>query len=95
MNTDRAAGQRQYERAIHEVRAAVRKVLQARGTLVNEDPDNRGPLVGRVDSRTVYVTLTSIEPTRTGVRVQARARGGGADTELAADIEKQIALNLR
>jgi hypothetical protein len=89
---DRLAGQ--YERSLDQVQVAARKVLQYNGTLTSEDIVNR-ILVGKVDTRTVYVKLVEIEPNLTQVTVQARTKGGSGDIELAAEIEKQIALNLR
>lgn len=89
---DKISGQ--YERPIDQVQTAARSVLQFNGALVSDDIVNR-VLVGKVDTRTVYVRLTEIEPSLTGVTVQARSKSGGADIDLAAEIEKQIALNLR
>jgi hypothetical protein len=89
---DRIGGQ--YERSIDQVQVAARKVLQFNGTLTADDIVNR-VLVGKVDTRTVYVRLTELEPNLTAVLVQARTKGGGADVDLAAEIDKQIAINLR
>jgi hypothetical protein len=84
----------QYERTIEQVQTAARNVLQYNGQIVSDDIVNR-VLVGRINTRTVYVQLSELEPTVTGVTVQARTKGGGADIDLAAEVEKQIALNLR
>ena len=89
---DKMAGQ--YERSIDQVQAAARKVLQYNGTVISDDIINR-VMVGKVDTRTVYVKLTELEPNLTGVTVQARTKGGGADIDLAAEVDKQIALQLR
>lgn len=89
---DRIGGQ--YERSIDQVQVAARKVLQFNGTLTSDDIVNR-VLVGKIDTRTVYVRLTELEPNLTAVLVQARTKGGGADVDLAAEIDKQIAINLR
>lgn len=89
---DRMGGQ--YERPVDQVQAAARKVLQFNGTIVSDDIVNR-VLVGKVDTRTVYVKLTELEPALTSVTVQARNKSGGADVDLAAEIDKQIALNLK
>jgi len=89
---DKIAGQ--YERSIDQVQAGAREVLKFNGTIVSDDIVNR-VLVGKVDTRTVYVKLTELEPTLTQVLVQARTKGGGADIDLAAEIDKQIALQLR
>lgn len=89
---DRIGGQ--YERNLDQVQAAARKVLSYNGQLASDDIINR-VLVGKVDTRTVYVKLSELEPNLTGVTVQARTKGGGVDIDLAAEIEKQIALQLR
>lgn len=83
-----------YERSVEQVQNAARRVLQYNGTLVSDDIIN-AVLIGKVDTRTVYVRLTELEPNITDVTVQVRTKGGGADVDLAAEIEKQIALNLR
>lgn len=88
---DKMSGQ--YERPIEQVQAAARKVLQFNGTIVSDDIINR-VIVGKVDTRTVYVKLVELEPSLTSVTVQARNKGGSADVDLAAEIDKQIALNL-
>ncbi len=89
---DKISGQ--YERTADQVHAAARKVLEYNGQIVSDDVVSR-VLVAKVDTRTVYVGLTEVEPSVTGVTVQARRKGGAADIDLAAEIEKQIALNLR
>ena len=83
-----------YERNVDEVQAAARKVLQFNGTILSDDVVNR-LLSAKIDTRNVYVKLVELEPTVTQVTVQARTKGGGADVDLAAEIEKQIALNLK
>ncbi|MCC6235208.1 MAG: hypothetical protein IT580_21370 [Verrucomicrobiales bacterium] len=84
----------QYERTLDQVQTATRKVLQFNGTLVSDDVIGR-VLVGKVDTRTVYVKLIEVEPNLTAVTVQVRTRGGLSDLDLAAEIDKQIALNLK
>ena len=73
----------QYERSLDQVQAAARKVLQYNGQLASDDIVNR-VLVGKIDTRTVYVRLTELEPAVTAVTVQARRKGGGADGAPAA-----------
>jgi len=89
---DKIAGQ--YERTVEQVQTAARKVLQFNGTVTSDDIINR-VLSGKIDTRSVYVKLTEVEPNLTGVTVQARKKNGTADIDLAAEIEKQIALQLR
>jgi hypothetical protein len=83
----------QYERSLNQVQAAARKVIQYNGQLVSDDVVNH-VLIGKIETRTVYVQLTELEPSLTGVTVQARTKGGAPDVDLAAEIDKQIALNL-
>lgn len=84
----------QYERPIAQVQEAARKVLTFNGTIIADDIINR-VIVGKVDTRTVYVRMVEMEPAITAVTVQARNKNGTADVDLAAEIDKQIALNLR
>ena len=49
---------------------------------------------GKVNQRTVYVRVEQIDPKITGVAVQTRTQGGVSDIDLAAQIDKQIALEL-
>ena len=49
---------------------------------------------GHVNESRVWVSVTQIEPRITSVAVQTRTKGGGSDIDLAASIDKQIALKL-
>jgi hypothetical protein len=86
--------QGRYERSIAKVQPAARKVLEFNGQLLSEDVVTH-VLVGKVDTRNVWVKLEELEPTVTRVVVQARTKSGNSDIDLAAEIEKQIALNLQ
>lgn len=83
-----------YERPVETVFAAARKVLEFNGTLRSEDTINR-TLEAKVDTRSVWVQVEEFEPNLTRVIVQARTKGGRGDVDLAAEIEKQIALQLK
>jgi hypothetical protein len=82
-----------YERPTDQVYAAAKEVLKRNGTLEGENTITQ-VVWAKVDTRTVYVKVAEVEPKITGVTVQARSKGGGADVDLASEIDKQIALQL-
>lgn len=49
---------------------------------------------GKVDERTVWVRVEQLDPKTTDVTTQTRTAGGVPDIDLAAQIDKQIALKL-
>ena len=51
-------------------------------------------LAQEIDTRTVQVQMKENDPGVTRVVVLARTKNGGSDVELAAEIDKQIALQL-
>lgn len=83
-----------YERPVAQIFDAAKEVLKYNGTLVGENTINN-TLEAKVDTRTVWVAVDEIGPKISRVRVQARKKGGGADVDLAAEIDKQIALKLK
>lgn len=83
-----------YERSVKQVTDAAREALKANGTLISEDVVNN-TLTAKVDTRTVYVKINELDPKVTQVITQVRTKGGGSDVDLAAEIDKQIALNLQ
>jgi len=94
---DRVEGR--YERPADQVYAAAIQVIKFNGTLVNENTMHGTNLVrvaeGKVNQRSVWVQVEPIDPKVTWVVVQTRTPGGGKDIDLAHEIEKQIALQLR
>jgi hypothetical protein len=86
--------QSSYERPLNEVMKAARETISFNGTLTSEDVLNK-VLTGKVDTRTVYVKLDDSEPKLTKVTVQVRTKARGSDIDLAAELDKQIALRLR
>jgi hypothetical protein len=83
-----------YERSVPQLLAAAKAVLARNGTLASHDILNN-VITARVDTRTVWVKVTEIDPRGvSGVIVQARTKGGAADVDLASEIDKQIALQL-
>jgi hypothetical protein len=82
-----------YQRPVATIYAAARQVLELNGTITGE---NRviNSLEAKVDNRTVIVRVDEVEPGVSRVIVSARKKAGGADLDLASEIEKQIALKL-
>ncbi|HLP76076.1 MAG TPA: DUF3568 family protein, partial [Candidatus Paceibacterota bacterium] len=92
-----------YERPVDQVFQAAKDVIAFNGALVHEgilygQTNAVGNLVktieGKVNQRTVWIRVEQIEPKITDVAVQTRTSGGGSDIDLAAEIDKQIALKL-
>ncbi|HWQ90484.1 MAG TPA: DUF3568 family protein [Clostridia bacterium] len=88
-----------YERPLEDVFAAAKDVVRFNGTMVNEatlhNQTNLTKTVeGKVNQRNVFIRVEALNPTMTGIVVQARTTGGGADIHLAHEIEKQVALKL-
>lgn len=83
-----------YERPVDQIFAASKEVLRFNGTLYGENTISH-TLEAKVDTRTVWVSVTEVEPKITEVVVQARKKSRMADKDLAAEIDKQIALRLR
>ena len=82
-----------YQRPVATIFAAARQVLELNGTVTGENRINNS-LEAKVDNRTVWVRVDEVEPGVSRVIVAARKKGGGADLDLASEIEKQIALKL-
>ena len=82
-----------YERSPAELWSASKDVLKHQGTLISEDT-LKNVLEANVDERIVWVKIGEIDTRVTRVIVQARTKGGSADLEMAAYIDKQIAVRL-
>jgi hypothetical protein len=83
-----------YERPTGELFGAAKEVLRFNGTLYGENTITQ-TLEAKIDNRTVWVAVDEVEPNITRVRTQARSATGGADIDLASEIDKLIALQLR
>lgn len=92
-----------YERPLDDVFKAAKDVITYRGTLVNESilhgqtnalNNIAKTIEGKVNQRTVWVRVEQIDPKVTAVAVQTRTQNGGTDIDLAAQIDKEIALKL-
>jgi hypothetical protein len=91
-----------YERSLDQVYQAAIEVIRFKGLVVNESTLHGQTnavnqivktIEGKVDQRTVYIRMEQVDKV-TAVAVQARTSGGGGDIDLAATIDKQIALKL-
>jgi len=83
-----------YERKPMEIWKAAKEVISYNGQLASEDI-LKSTLEGTVNTRTVWVRVEPLDDRVTRVLVQSRGKGGGADLEMAGEIDKQIALRLQ
>lgn len=87
-----------YQMPVEDVFQAAKYVLGSEagglGVLESENLINHS-LRAKVDTRTVYVRVTEIEPTVSQVITQIRTSAGNSDLDLASEIDKQIALRLQ
>lgn len=83
-----------YQRPVAQIFAAARQVLEQNGTLTGENTISN-TLEAQIDTRTVIVTVDEVEPGVSRVRTQARKKNTMGDVDLAAELDKQIALRLR
>ncbi|HEX3797410.1 MAG TPA: hypothetical protein VH413_01815 [Verrucomicrobiae bacterium] len=84
-----------YERSVPQVFAAAKAVLKFNGRLTAENTINNS-LEAKVNQATVWVRVDEIDSMKpvSRVEVQVRNNAGGSNIDLAAEIEKQIALKL-
>lgn len=83
-----------YNRSIDKVAVATRETLAFNGTVTSDDAVTR-TMQAQINNRRVYVKLEEIEPQVTRVLVQVFTKSGGTDIDLAAEMDKQIALRLK
>ncbi len=88
-----------YQRPVDQIFQAAKEVLKTDGTLVNESTlynqtNAVKTIEGKVNQRSVWVRIEEVDPTVTAVTVQTRTSAGGSDIDLAAQIDKEIALKL-
>jgi hypothetical protein len=82
-----------YEIAAEKVYPAVKSVLMADGVMQSENTINLS-YIAKINTRTVYVKVDKIQDNLCHVTVQVRTKVGGSDIDLAADVDKKIALAL-
>ncbi len=83
-----------YERAPQQVIDSVKKALAHNGVITTENTLS-GVVSARVDTRYVWVKIEKVGDNLSQVTVQVRTKWGHSDLVTAADIDKQIALNLK
>ena len=88
---DRIEGR--YERPPIELWTAAKDVLKHQGTLTSEDT-LKNVLQANVDERRIWVKVEDLDSKVSRVIVQARTKSGGPDKDMAAFIDKQIAVRL-
>jgi hypothetical protein len=81
-----------YQRSVEQVTAASRIVLTRNGRLQVDNVVNN-TFKARINERTVFVKVTKVDDKTTELVVMART-ALGADIDLAAELDKQIALQL-
>ncbi len=88
---DRVEGR--YEKTPSELWTAAKDVLKHQGSLTGEDT-LKMVMQGSIDERKIWVKVEEWDSKVTRVIVQARTKGGGADKDMAAFVDKQIAVRL-
>lgn len=92
-----------YDRPAEEVFQAAKEVIAKNGVLVKEgilhgQTNAVNGIVraieGNVNETRVWVSVAQVDPRISAVAVQTRTKNGGTDIDLAASIDKQIALKL-
>jgi hypothetical protein len=92
-----------YDRPADELFAAAKEVVASNGVLLNEGTlfgqtnsvnQVARTVTGRVNECRVWIRIEQIEPKISALTVQTRTKGGGSDLDLAAQLDKQIALKL-
>lgn len=83
-----------YQRPVEQIFAAGRQVIEQNGTLTGENTVTK-TLEGKIDTKTVIITVDEVEPGVSRVRTQVRTKSGGGDIQLAAEVDKQIVLRLK
>lgn len=82
-----------YEFGPAQLWTAAKDVLKHQGTLQGEDT-LKNVLEGSVDERKIWIRVEEFDTRTTRLYVQARTKGGAPDLEMAAFIDKQIAVRL-
>jgi len=88
-----------YNRTVDQVYHAAVVVIQNNGVLTTEfiPHDNTNTvrsLEGKVNQKNVWIRVSSVDPRTAQVEVQARSDWGVSDVDMAAELDKEIALQL-
>jgi hypothetical protein len=76
-----------------QVNNSAREVLSRTGTITGDDVVNNA-ISAKIDNRSVWVSVSEVEPLVTEVKVRVRSSRGTADLVMAAEIDKQIGIGL-
>jgi len=94
---DRVEGR--YARTVDQVFDAAKSVVNKNGVVTEESilhgTNTVKTVVGKVNQRSVWIRVEPVDPKITSVVVQTRKPGGGSDIDLAHELEKEIALQLK
>jgi len=88
-----------YQRTVDQVYQASVQVIQNNGVLITEyiphDTTNTvRSLKGKVNQCNVWISVQAVDPQISSVAVEARSKMGISNVDLAAELEKEIALQL-
>jgi len=83
-----------YERPPAEIWNTAQDIIKYNGQLTSVDT-LKNTLEGNINQRRVWVRVEPLDDRITRVLVQARSKSGGADLEMAGELDKQIALRLQ
>ena len=83
-----------YQRPVPAIFEAAKEVLAHNGTLTGENTISN-TLTAQIDTRRVVVSVDEVEPGVSRVIIEARTKASLPDLDLAAELDKQIALRLR
>ena len=75
-----------YERPMDQVINSAREVLSRTGTITGDDVVNN-QVSAKINNRSVWVTVSEVEPLVTEVKVRVRSSRGTADQAMAAEID--------
>lgn len=92
-----------YDRPADEIFAAAKEVVAFNGVLLHEGTlfgqtnavnQIARTVTGNVNECRVYIRIEQIEPKISALTIQTLTKAGGSDLDLAASLDKQIALKL-
>jgi hypothetical protein len=86
-----------YERSVPQMMEAAKAVLERMGQIETYDIQGH-TIYAKLNERNVWIKISEVESKDKPISqivTQVRTRGGGGDIDLASEIDKQIALQLR
>ena len=88
-----------YNRSVEQVYQAAVSVVSTDGALVTEyiphdNTNNVRSLEGRVNDRSVWMRVSSIQPNLSQIDVETRTKWGVSDVDLSHQLEKEVAIKL-